>query len=99
MSEAHHGGREPHAGDTVVLTVELDPAEFDEPRRIIWERLVSKFGRERVEDLLEDEMDRQLIDQGMQSVTTLWDNRDQIQVEPDCVGTLERPEQSGGTDD
>jgi hypothetical protein len=35
----------------------------------------------------------------MQLINALWDNRDQIQVEPDGTETPQIPDQPGGIDD
>jgi hypothetical protein len=34
----------------ITLTVEIDPAEFDEPREMMYERLCEEFGQSTVED-------------------------------------------------
>ena len=32
--------------DPITLSVEIDPAEFDEPRQLMWERLIEEYGQE-----------------------------------------------------
>jgi len=81
--------------DTITLTVEIDPAAFDEPRQLMWERLIEEYGQETIADLVKANLSQDLTAQGMQLVNALWDNHDQIQVDPDGVETPEVPEQPG----
>jgi hypothetical protein len=81
--------------DTITLTVEIDPAAFDEPRQVMWERLIEEYGQETIADLVKANLSQDLTAQGMQLINALWDNRDQIQVEPEGVETPEVPEQPG----
>jgi hypothetical protein len=85
--------------DTITLTVEIDPAEFDEPRQLMYERLVEEFGHETVAELVGANLSQNLTAQGMQLVNALWDNRDQIQVDPEGVETPEVPDRPGGEHD
>jgi len=85
--------------DPITLTVEIDPSAFDEPRQLMYERLVEEFGHETVAELVGANLQQDLTAQGMQLVNALWDNRDQIQVEPEGVETPEVPDQPGGEHD
>jgi hypothetical protein len=85
--------------DPITLTVEIDPSEFDEPREMMYERLVEEFGHETVAELIGANLSQDLTAQGMRIVNAMWDNRDQIQVEPDGVETPPVPEQPGGAHD
>jgi hypothetical protein len=85
--------------DPLTLTVEIDPSEFDEPRQVMWERLIEEFGHETVAELVGANLQQDLTARGMHIVNALWDNRDQIQVEPDGVETPQVPDQPGETDD
>jgi hypothetical protein len=85
--------------EPITLTVEIDPAEFDEPREMMYERLVAEFGYETVAELIGANLSQDLTAQGMHIVNAMWDNRDQIQVEPEGVETPPVPEQPGGADD
>ncbi|WP_181693018.1 hypothetical protein [Natronomonas sp. LN261] len=85
--------------DPITLTVEIDPAAFDEPRQLMWERLIEEYGHETVADLVKANLQQDLTAQGMQLVNALWDNRDQIQVNPGGVETPQVPDQPGGNDD
>jgi hypothetical protein len=38
--------------DPITLSVDTDPAAFDEPREMMYERLVAEFGHETVAELL-----------------------------------------------
>ena len=71
--------------ESITLTVEIDPTQFDEPRQVMWERLVEEYGQETIADLVKANLSQDLTAQGMQLINALWDNRDQIQVEPDSV--------------
>ena len=85
--------------EPITLTVEIDPAAFDEPRQLMWERLIEEYGQETIADLVKANLSQDLTAQGMQLVNALWDNREQIQVEPEGVETPEVPEQPGGEND
>jgi hypothetical protein len=77
--------------DPITLTVEIDPTEFDDPRQMMYERLVAEYGHETVAELVAANLSQDLTAQGMQLVNALWDNRDQIAVEP---GDRQLPDQS-----
>jgi hypothetical protein len=81
--------------DPITLTVEIDPTEFDEPRQLMYERLVEEYGHETIAELIGANLGQDLTAQGMQLVNALWDNRDQIQVEP---GERQLPDQSEVSD-
>lgn len=66
--------------DTITLTVEIDPAAFDEPRQVMWRKLVAQYGRRPVAELLGANLGQHLTGQTMQLLTALWDNRHQIDV-------------------
>jgi hypothetical protein len=85
--------------DPLTLTVEIDPAAFDEPRQVMWERLIEEYGQETIADLVKANLSQDLTAQGMQLINALWDNRDQIQVEPEGVETPAVPDQPGGEND
>jgi hypothetical protein len=85
--------------ESIALTVEIDPTEFDEPREMMYERLVEAFGHETVAELVEANLSQDLTAQGMGIVNAMWDNRDQIQVDPEGVEPPEVPDQPGGIDD
>ena len=85
--------------EPIVLTIEIDPAEFDEPRQLMYERLVEEYGHETVAELVGANLGQDLTAQGMGLVNALWDNREGIQVEPDGVETPQVPDQPGGSDD
>jgi hypothetical protein len=85
--------------DPIALTVEIDPAEFDEPREMMFERLVEEFGHETVAELVGANLQQDLTAQGMHIINAMWDNRDQIQVDPEGVEAPPVPEQPGGADD
>jgi hypothetical protein len=85
--------------DVITLTLEIDPTEFDEPRQLMYERLVDEFGRETVAELIASNLGQDLTAQGMQLVNALWDNRDQIQVDPEGGETPQVPDQPGETND
>jgi hypothetical protein len=38
--------------EPITLSVEIDPSEFDEPRQLMFERLVDEFGHETVAELV-----------------------------------------------
>jgi len=84
---------------TITLTVDIDPAEFDEPRQMMFERLVEEYDQETVAELVGANLQQDLTAQGMQLVNALWDNRDQIDVEPQEPDADELTDQPGGTDD
>lgn len=81
--------------DTITLTVEIDPSAFDEPRQLMWERLIEEYGQGTITDLVKANLSQDLTAQGMQLINALWDNRDQIQVEPGGVETPQVPDQPG----
>jgi hypothetical protein len=85
--------------DPITLTVEIDPSAFDEPRQLMYERLVEEFGHETVAELVGANLQQDLTAQGMHLVNALWDNRDQIQVDPNGVETPQVPDQPGGEND
>jgi len=85
--------------DTITLTVEIDPSAFDEPRQLMYERLVEEYGYETVAELVGANLQQDLTAQGMHLVNALWDNRDQIQVEPGGVETPQVPDQPGDEHD
>jgi hypothetical protein len=76
--------------EPITLTVEIDPVEFDEPRQLMYERLVEQFGHETVAELVAANLGQDLTAQTMQLVNALWDNRHQIDVtdeqEVDALG-------------
>jgi hypothetical protein len=80
--------------DPITLTVEIDPTEFDEPRQLMYERLVEEYGHETIAELIGANLGQDLTAQGMQLVNALWDNRDQIQVEPGERQLPDQPEVS-----
>jgi hypothetical protein len=82
--------------EPITLTLEIDPAEFDEPRQVMWEKLVEQYGQATVTELVAANLGQDLTGQTMQLVNALWDNRDQIAVEPDDVETPQVPDQNGG---
>jgi hypothetical protein len=84
--------------DTITLTVEIDPEAFDEPRQMMWERLVEEFGQETVAELVGANLQQDLTAQGMHIVNAMWDNRDQIDVDSEGVETPPVPEQPEGPD-
>lgn len=85
--------------DTITLTVQIDPSQFDEPRQLMYERLVEEFGQETVADLLRANLEQDVTAQGMQLVNALWDNRDQIAVDDGQPATPEVPDHSEGLDE
>ena len=85
--------------DTITLTVEIDPAAFDEPRQLMWERLIEEYGQETIADLVKANLSQDLTAQGMHIINALWDSRDQIQVDPGGVETPQVPDQPGGEHD
>jgi hypothetical protein len=87
------------AAEPIVLTIEIDPAEFDEPRQLMYERLVEQFGHETIAELVGANLQQDLTAQGMGLVNALWDNRDQIAVEPDESDTTGLTDQPGGEND
>jgi hypothetical protein len=82
--------------DPISLTVEIDPEAFDEPRQLMWERLVGEYGQETVAELIGANLGQDLTAQGMYIINAMWDNRDQIAVDPDEPDTDGSPDQSGG---
>ena len=95
MTEPNTTDDEDVPTDPITLTVEIDPAAFDEPRQLMYERLVEEYGHETVAELVGANLQQDLTAQGMQLVNALWDNRDQIQVEPGGVETPQVPDQPG----
>jgi hypothetical protein len=85
--------------EPITLTVEIDPAEFDEPRQLMWERLVEEYGQETIAELIGANLSQDLTAQGMRLVNALWDNRDQIAVDPEGGETPQVPDQPGGEHD
>jgi hypothetical protein len=83
------------ASDPVTLTVEIDPAQFDEPRQLIRERLVGEYGLETIAELVGANLSQDLTGQGMPLVNALWDNRDQMQVEPQSCDATGLDEHQG----
>jgi hypothetical protein len=83
------------ASDPVTLTVEIDPAQFDEPRQLIRERLVEEYGLETIAELVGVNLSQDLTGQGMPLVNALWDNRDQMQVEPQSCDATGLDEHQG----
>ena len=81
--------------DPLTLTVEIDLVAFDEPRQLMWERLIEEYGQETIADLVKANLSQDLTAQGMRLINALWDNRDQIQVEPGGVETPQVPDQPG----
>jgi hypothetical protein len=49
---ASRGSPMTDGAEPITLTVEIDPAEFDEPRAMMFERLVEEFGHETVAELV-----------------------------------------------
>ena len=84
--------------EPITLTVEIDSAAFDEPRQLMHERLVEEYGQDTVAELVGATLEQDVTTQGMQLVNALWDQRDQIQVDPDGVETTQVPDQAGGPD-
>jgi hypothetical protein len=84
--------------ESITLTVEINPEQFDEPRQMMFERLVEEYGHETVAELVGANLQQDLTAQGMHIINAMWDNRDQIQVEPDGVETPAVPEQPDGID-
>jgi hypothetical protein len=68
------------AEDTIALTLEIDPAEFDEPRQLMWENLVEEYGQATVSQLIAANLGQDLTARTMQLVNALWDNRHQLAV-------------------
>jgi len=85
--------------EPITLTVEIDPAEFDEPRQLMYERLVEEYGHETIAELVGANLGQELTAQGMRLVNALWDNRDQIAVDPQELDADGLTDQPGGTDD
>jgi len=85
--------------DPITLTIEIDPEAFDEPRQLMWERLVEEFGQETVAELVRANLSQDITTQGMHIINAIWDNRDQIAVEPDGVETPQVPDQPGDEHD
>jgi hypothetical protein len=85
--------------EPIRLTVEIDPSEFDEPRQLMYERLVEEYGHETIAELIGANLHQELTAQSMQLVNALWDNRDAIEVETDGVETDALGDQPGGPDD
>jgi len=85
--------------EPITLSVEIDPAEFDEPRQMIWERLVEEYGQETIAELVGANLQQDLTAQGMRLVNALWDNRDQIAVDPQELDADGLTDQPGGDDD
>jgi hypothetical protein len=81
--------------DPLTLTIEIDPAAVDEPRQVMWERRIEEYGQETIADLVKANRSQDLTSQGRQLVNALWDNRDQIQVDPEGVETPRVPAQPG----
>lgn len=52
-------------------TVEIDLSAFDEPRQVMWDRLVAEHGQETVAELVTATLTRDLTAQGMQLVTAI----------------------------
>lgn len=69
--------------EPVTLTLEIDPAEFDEPRQLMWEKLVAEYGQATVSQLIAANLGQNLTAQTMQLVNALWDNRHQLEVTDD----------------
>ena len=82
--------------DPITLSVEIDPAAFDEPRQLMYERLVEEYGHETVAELVGTNLQQNLTAQGMQLINALWDNRDQIQVASQDSDAVGMPDQPGG---
>jgi hypothetical protein len=59
---------------------------------MMWERLVDEYGQETVAELVRANLAQDLTAKGMALVNALWDNRDQIQVEPGDGQLPEHPE-------
>jgi hypothetical protein len=66
--------------EPITLTLEIDPAEFDEPRQVMWEKLVEQYGQKPVTELIAANLGQDLTTQTMQLVNALWDNRHRIDV-------------------
>jgi len=90
---------EADAEDTITLTLEIDPTEFDEPRQLMWEKLVEQYGQGPVTQLIAANLGQDLTAQTMQLVNALWDNRHQIDVtdeqavDPDTLTDDEVPDE------
>ena len=85
--------------ETITLTLEIDPSEFDAPRKMMWDGLIEEYGQSHVKELIAANISQDLTDQTMQLINALWDNRGQIQIEPEGVDTPQVPDQPGGIDD
>jgi hypothetical protein len=85
--------------EPITLSVEIDPAEFDEPHQLIYERLVQEFGRDTVVDMVATNLNRELTDRRVNLLTPLG-NPDPIQVEHEsqAVDTERLTDWSGGVD-
>jgi hypothetical protein len=55
--------------DTITLTVEIDPSEFDEPRKMMYERLVEEYGQETIAELVGANLSQDLTARGCTSST------------------------------
>jgi hypothetical protein len=73
--------------EPITLTVEIDPTEFDEPREMMFERLVEEYGQETIAELVGANLQQDMTAQGMGVINALWDNRDQIQPGSDASET------------
>jgi hypothetical protein len=91
--------RQDDTAEPITLTIEIDPSEFDEPRQMMYERLVEEYGHDTVAELVGANLGQDLTAQGMQLVNALWDNRHQIQAEPQESDSAGLTDQPGGVDD
>jgi hypothetical protein len=85
--------------DSITLTVEIDPTQFDEPRQMMYDRLCEEFGQDTVTELLKANIGHDFTQQGMQLVNMLWDNRDQIAVDEAQPVTPEIPDATEDPDE
>jgi hypothetical protein len=83
------------ASQPITLAAEIDAAAFDEPRQQMWERLVEKYGQETIAERVGANLSQDLTGQGMPLVNALWDNRDQMQVEPQSCDATGLDEHQG----
>jgi len=64
MTDGEPHDMETATGDPITLTVEIDPRAFDEPRQMMWERLVEEYGQETIAELVGANLSQDLTAQG-----------------------------------
>jgi hypothetical protein len=64
MTGPHPKHDEDALTDPITLTVEIDPAAFDEPRQVMWERLIEAYGQGTIADLVKTNLSQDLTAQG-----------------------------------